>query len=1132
MERILGFRRITVIKLLKNIAKKFKESRGYSLTELSISTSIIAMLAVGGLSLMQKKSAVDSEKETVQKMKVIEDAIKGFVTVNKYLPCPALPDLTESVANFGKSEGMTIGTPAAVTVATIYDTTSKTCSNNGLLNGTGAVPVKTLKLDNSYAYDGWGRKFTYRTADSSGANTDFDDPTFRGDIAIVDIKGIHKTNINNPPPFNNGAAYVIISYGSNGKNVAWIKNAATGSNNPPAQATGIEGKNTNHSQKIYIQAMKNNNFDDIVVYGVKSNLIAPKTVTPPIDIQQLTCDNANTVVAAGRSYLDTFAANTGSGGSTARADVIFKAAQKIQLMCSNKPTNNFDPSTMAGIQLWLDSADPNTLFTNSNCTAGGNPSNGNSILCWKYKTANIIMCIIHATANNQPTYVTGAFNNRPVVSFDGSNDYMQTSGNFSYNNTNSNGITVVTAFRDAFASNSTLINWRTVGNVGGFSLQGTLSALSAYAYATGAWTAANSSGWSSSSDYILIETYGSGVVTQWRNGVSVATANAGATLNIPTAPLNMGSDIPGTTNYLVGKIGEVMIFNRALNSKEKGGIESYLSDKWGVTLTTAPNSLCSNGMVFTKSKDRPEGSCTCPSGTDLITNLQRKSGCYLEANKGFSGCVPIQSAPTYTNGPTDSGLTLWLDSNDCTSITLASGSKIDTWKDKSANAKNATQSTDSARPLYTPNILNGKPIVRFDGTNDMLSLPTGVLPTGNTPYTLFSLVSAASTANNGGWLSLANTGVTSQSVAFRFDSGNFIYQYWWGNDVNSANNSIVTNNWYIVDTPYDTSTGRVLYINGQAVGTSTAINRSGSESAGALSVGRAAGATEFLNGDIAEILVYNRTFRNADRVLVERYLADKWGIFLLPTDNLDLDLWLDADDPSTIYTNTTSCTGYNASNGDSVGCWKDKSSNARSAVLRQSQVGDAVVPSSDTRPTLLTNQIQGRSTLSFDGSSLQVTGLDVSPSVRPKFTTTFVAQFFDSNYAGGQIWGNDNGAYDTNASMIYTGGNFRWAFNGSQTTYSTGSNVSMGTPYIITTQHSASMLSVWINGTVSLNQQALGIAYGSGLSDFCIGMGGSPWGSYMKGQLAELTLYNRHITDNERLYLERYLGNKWGVTVP
>ena len=68
-----------------------------------------------------------------------------------------------------------------------------------------------------------------------------------------------------------------------------------------------------------------------------------------------------------------------------------------------------------------------------------------------------------------------------------------------------------------------------------------------------------------------------------------------------------------------------------------------------------------------------------------------------------------------------SGCQLWLDST--RGITLSS-SNVTNWSDLSGNSRGILQETDNNRPTYVTNSVNGRPIVRFDGTNDYLASGT------------------------------------------------------------------------------------------------------------------------------------------------------------------------------------------------------------------------------------------------------------------------------------------------------------------------------------------------------------------------------------------------------------------------
>ncbi|MFA6923650.1 MAG: hypothetical protein WC223_05290, partial [Bacteroidales bacterium] len=65
-----------------------------------------------------------------------------------------------------------------------------------------------------------------------------------------------------------------------------------------------------------------------------------------------------------------------------------------------------------------------------------------------------------------------------------------------------------------------------------------------------------------------------------------------------------------------------------------------------------------------------------------------------------------------------SGLKLWLAAD---AGVVLSGSNVTQWNDLSENGNNATQSTSNKQPIFVNSVLNNKPIIRFDGTDDELA---------------------------------------------------------------------------------------------------------------------------------------------------------------------------------------------------------------------------------------------------------------------------------------------------------------------------------------------------------------------------------------------------------------------------
>jgi hypothetical protein len=66
--------------------------------------------------------------------------------------------------------------------------------------------------------------------------------------------------------------------------------------------------------------------------------------------------------------------------------------------------------------------------------------------------------------------------------------------------------------------------------------------------------------------------------------------------------------------------------------------------------------------------------------------------------------------------PADAGATLAFDAR--YKITVADGTALSTWSDRSRTAISATQATGSLQPTYQTNEINGQPVVSFDGTDD------------------------------------------------------------------------------------------------------------------------------------------------------------------------------------------------------------------------------------------------------------------------------------------------------------------------------------------------------------------------------------------------------------------------------
>lgn len=246
----------------------------------------------------------------------------------------------------------------------------------------------------------------------------------------------------------------------------------------------------------------------------------------------------------------------------------------------------------------------------------------------------------------------------------------------------------------------------------------------------------------------------------------------------------------------------------------------------------------------------------------------------------FRGCLA-----SMTFSPSQiPGLGLWLDASAITG--LGDGDAISTWNDLSGAGRNATGS-GAARPVYKTNIVNSKPVVRFDGVDDVMSLAALSL-TNNVPgLTIIAVVKFRSVpaAQKGILFFTTGAGVTRARLDGGYSAGK------WGAggrrlDADSfqsvaSSTSIVSSGFSIVEGVFDYANSDLFqYINGALDGSSTSFQTPGNTSATnstAATIG-ALGAADFADIDAAEILIWPSTLSSGDRALVRAYLAAKYAI--------------------------------------------------------------------------------------------------------------------------------------------------------------------------------------------------------------------------------------------------------------
>ena len=161
------------------------------------------------------------------------------------------------------------------------------------------------------------------------------------------------------------------------------------------------------------------------------------------------------------------------------------------------------------------------------------------------------------------------------------------------------------------------------------------------------------------------------------------------------------------------------------------------------------------------------------------------------------------------------------------------------------------------------------------GSNGWFSNPSGSnLPTGNSDYTFIIWVQLGSVWGGNGLMSVGPFGNANQANAVRAGSTNQLLNYWWGNDLVVTSSVSPTNDWFNVVAKFDGTT-RSIFVNGVLVGSDTP---SGHDvTTNALQIAKTAG-NEYLNGNVAEVLIYDTALSNSDIVQYFNNTKSRFGL--------------------------------------------------------------------------------------------------------------------------------------------------------------------------------------------------------------------------------------------------------------
>ncbi len=463
------------------------------------------------------------------------------------------------------------------------------------------------------------------------------------------------------------------------------------------------------------------------------------------------------------------------------------------------------------------------------------------------------------------------------------------------------------------------------------------------------------------------------------------------------------------------------------------------------------------------------------------------------------------------------------------------------WNDKSGIGNNATATTGPIQGTY-----NGYPVVNFNGTSQTM------LSANTIPLTTHTLITvhrpAVINGNNQGNTSLFRyQGLGSTYIVFPFMNNTTPRGYITSAD-GSGTGSLDYLNSTLVENSVTTqlniviaaisSGSQKIYKNGTLQSSATQTLSGGTSES--LIIGSYA-SSQYYQGGVAEMIVFNFSLSDTQRQQVEGYLAMKWGLQtslpsthpyaitgvpsthpyysitpvtrqFAPIDVPGCVLWLDATDQSS----------FTFSSGTNISQWRDKSSSGLTGTGVNS-------------PTYSSNVLNGNPGVVFNGSS-QYFDFGNVLNMGTSQIFVFVVSKFDASSGNAGIIGKTSARANTGRwALLRENGIMIWFVDiGAGGVTATFSDSNTNTR-LLTSYWDRSNEYIFQNGTqIASNSVSSGSNF-SNTDPLYVGAyvnstGSGPLaGYYFPGKIGEIIVYLGSLTTGQRQQIEGYLAKKWGL---
>lgn len=467
------------------------------------------------------------------------------------------------------------------------------------------------------------------------------------------------------------------------------------------------------------------------------------------------------------------------------------------------------------------------------------------------------------------------------------------------------------------------------------------------------------------------------------------------------------------------------------------------------------------------------------------------------------------------------GLVLWMDARKVKAADLVAGN-VSKWEDRSNFKHIALQATTTKQPIFNAAGINGEPSLGFDASTleDMTIADANSLDL-NGSFTAYCVCKPATAASLSMFSKNASAGYRWIWEARAANVGTRLFLTGTaGADDIASPGDITVNQPSLSEIVFDVAAPKnAVFTNlGTSMGIKQTILADINTNAAALHLGSSGASLQFFNGEIAQIVIYNRKLLVAERNFVGNYLANAYGmtwadIRFDPAELSGLVLGLDASIGITL-------------NASDVSAWLDQSGNGN----------DAAQATAADQPAFNATGINSKPSVTFVSASAEE--MDVADDNTLDLTADFTAYCVckPASFADTTIL-----QKGTSAAIDYQWLLTATAANGDQSVVTNpGANSVVSNTNDITPNQEVILEVLYKSGggteltVFTKSGVAMGIDFPTGASiqtsgnQMFIGSGGGT--KYFNGEIGSLFIYNRILLTSERNNVGNSLAAQYGLT--